>query len=366
MPPFGGDKIRVYQIAKFLSKKNLIDVVCLSDGTNNKKEKFVNNQFLFTTNIFHKIIYSFFQLLKLKPMQLGFFFSKKMKEKINIIKSDYDIIICHLIRCSIYLPKDFSGYKILEMTDIISENYLQRSNQENYFNPLKYLYWIESKLLKKYEIHNLNKFNNVVLVTKGKNYLIKNSFNNIKIIPNGIEKTSLKFSFNKKNLYVIFYGNIDSHINKKACLDFANKVLPILNKYTLIKFKIVGKIDANFKKKLLKIKNVEVTGSVKSLDLSISKAICGICNVDSATGFQNKIFEYMRLGLPSIISKKSFNSLFTKNKNVIVFNSENDLILKILKIKSNKTISNRLSKEGIKLAKKNGWANNLKYYNSLI
>ena len=364
-PPHGGDKIRIYKIAKLLSKKNLIDIICLSDQQNAQKENFVNKQFLFKTNNFFKIIYSFLQLLKFEPMQTGFFFSKKMKEKIESIKSNYDIIICHLSRSSIYLPKNFEGYKILEMTDIVSENYLQRSIQESYFNPSKYLYWIESKLLKKFEKDNLNKFDNIVLVNNPKNFLLKKN-KKIKVIPNGIEKISSKFSYSKKNKYIIFYGNINSHINKKACLDFVNKILPKLNKYTLIKLKIVGKIDTKLKKKFSMYANVEVTGSVKSLDLSIKDAICGICNVDSATGFQNKIFEYMRLGLPTIISKQSFNNLFKKNKNVIVYNSNDDLIAKILKIKFNKKISNKLGIEGMKLANKNTWKKNLKNYSSLI
>jgi len=247
-PPHGGDKIRIFKIAKLLSKKNIVDVIYLSDEDNFKKESFVNKYFVFKTNLFQKYLYSFFQFFKLKPLQTGFFYSKKMKKKIDQIKSNYDVIICHLSRSSIYLPESFDGNKILEMTDIISKNYLQRSENGSFLNILKYLYLLESKFLARFEQEIINKFNSVVLVSKEKNFFSKEKLKKVKIIPNGINKVSKKFNFNNNNKYIIFYGNINSHINKNACLNFAKTILPILNKLSEIKLRIVGEINTNLKK----------------------------------------------------------------------------------------------------------------------
>ena len=38
-PIFGGDKLRSFDILKFLSKKNQIDLVCLGDGNEVSKKK---------------------------------------------------------------------------------------------------------------------------------------------------------------------------------------------------------------------------------------------------------------------------------------------------------------------------------------
>ena len=80
-------------------------------------------------------------------MQKGFFFSKKMCDFISENKDNYDTIIFHLIRSAQYLPDEFRGKKILEMTDLISYNYDQIIKEISFRNPLKYLYFLEKILL---------------------------------------------------------------------------------------------------------------------------------------------------------------------------------------------------------------------------
>ena len=60
-----------------------------------------------------------------KPLQVGYFFSSEMKSKINEIKKNYNIIIFHLIRSTEFLPDNYKGTKILEMTDLVSSRYFQ-------------------------------------------------------------------------------------------------------------------------------------------------------------------------------------------------------------------------------------------------
>ena len=95
-----------------------------------------------------------------------------MKEKIEKICKKYDVIIFHLIRSAYYVPNSFKGKKILEMTDLISENYKTVEKNLSSLNPLKYLYKFEKKKLMKYEIKQTTKFNNLVIVNKND---VKNS-----------------------------------------------------------------------------------------------------------------------------------------------------------------------------------------------
>ena len=64
------------------------------------------------------------------------------------------------------MPKDFKGQKILEMTDLYSENYNQTIKKMSFFNILYYLYFIEMILVKHYEIYCGKIFNKIVLVSK--------------------------------------------------------------------------------------------------------------------------------------------------------------------------------------------------------
>ena len=151
-PLFSGDRLRIYNISKHLSKKNKVDLIYTGSKEKFKKKiNFINKLIFIRTNIIKRIFYTLFFLLKGKPLQVGFFFSQEMKKKIYSIYENYDCIIFHLIRASEFLPKNYKGTTVLEMTDLISENYLQLFKKFSFFNPLRYLYFIEKILLKNYE-----------------------------------------------------------------------------------------------------------------------------------------------------------------------------------------------------------------------
>ena len=165
-PPYGGDKIRIFEIIKYLSKYNSVDIFFCDYNYVKTDKKIKNKSFFFKLNLFERIINTFYSLITFKPMQTGYFFSGKMKRKIEKDCNKYDTIIFHLTRSCNYMPNNFSGKVILEMTDVVSQNYNMTYNSINFFNPIKYLYKIESSLLKKYEIKMIKKFNHTVLVSK--------------------------------------------------------------------------------------------------------------------------------------------------------------------------------------------------------
>ena len=107
-PIYSGDRLRIYNIFKNLSKKNRVDLIYTS-SKNNLKEKieFINKAIFVKTNIVKNIFFTIYFLLKGKPLQVGYFFSREMKEKIETIHKYYDCIIFHLIRGSEFLPEDY-------------------------------------------------------------------------------------------------------------------------------------------------------------------------------------------------------------------------------------------------------------------
>ena len=373
LPLFSGDRLRIYNISKNLSKKNKVDLIYTASKENfQKKIKFINKTMFIKTNILEKIFYMLCFFIQGKPLQVGYFFSSRMKKKIQEISKNYNCIIFHLIRGSEFLPKNFKGKKILEMTDIISKNYLQLSKQLSYFNPLKYIYFIEKYLLEKYEEKVIKYFNYSILVsgTDLKTFSIKNfSKNKIKIITNGTDPKKKIYKFRKENKDIIFIGNINYLPNKLACYDFIENVMPELRREGFdIKFKIIGQASKLLKFSLNKFKNVNVYNNVNKTENFCYNAICGISNLNVVTGVQNKILEYMQIGLPTIISKKCFDNLeFKKNNEVLVYKNQKEFIKHIIKLKLNRQFANKISNNSYKKIKtKFTWSHTLKKYNELI
>ena len=355
--PMDGSQKRISDIAKFLSKKNKIESVFIGkyNFKNNLKTKYFYKSKIFEISFFQRIINVLFSIIKLEPMQNGYFFSKKMQTYIDENKNNYDIIIFHLIRSAQYLPNNFKGKAILEMTDLISSNYDQIIKNTSYLNPIKYLYFFENLLLKRYELEVSNIFDKVVFISNNeimssKLFIEKNK---IEVIGNTFEIRKQIFRYSKNNYKILFVGNINYLPNKIACYNFAKKILPRLyKKYSHLEFNIVGKINILDKFFLSKIKNVKIHGPVKKLDTHIKQSICGVCNLNIATGIQTKIFTYMSYGLPAIVHNNSFpKSILRKNHQVFVYKNDDQLVSYIFKLIENKKIANKISKSSFRSLK---------------
>ena len=160
---FSGDVIGSLKIINFLKKKYDVDVVTI----NKEKIKNKKNIFFFEQpNFFFKIFYVLLSLGKMKPLQFGLFHSKKMKEYVQLNAENYELLFFYHIRSSQYLPKNYKGRTVIEMGDLYSYNYSQTSYNLRALNPLKYIYFIESFLIKRIEKKIFTNFDKIILFSK--------------------------------------------------------------------------------------------------------------------------------------------------------------------------------------------------------
>ena len=348
---YSGDVIRSLKIINVLKKRFHVDVVYLG----NKPIKQDKNIFFFThSNIFIKILYCFISVIKIEPIQFGLFFSKEMKKFIEENSHSYEIIFFQHIRSSQYLPKNYYGTTILDMGDLYSDNYTQTCKFLNYLNPLKYLYFIESILVRKIETQIFSLFDKILLFSKNEVNKVKKIYGKkIVRVSESIDKIHKKVLFSEKKLRILFVGNLNYLPNILACRDFIKNVLPGLNKKnSKIKFCIVGNIKRQDKISLLKNKNVEILGSQKKIEKYVKNSFCGIANLSIATGVQVKVLQYMSYGLPVICSSQVASNF--KN-NILTYKSSRELINKILYLKNNKPFWNKFSKKSHTFVKKFKW-----------
>jgi glycosyltransferase involved in cell wall biosynthesis len=371
-PILGGDKDRFVGIAKTLSKKNQIDIVSISNKYHkkNSKNNLSHKIIVIKINFFLRIFYSIFFLFKANPIQVSFYYSKVVKKHVQKIMNKYDSIIFHGIRSAQYLPKGFKGKKILEMTDLMSLNFKKIYKAMPFYNPLKYIYYAESVLIKKYENNICKNFDKIILISKNDLYEEKNvKFKKkISIIPSGISLSEKVYRFDIRNYKIIFLGNIKYYPNKIACYNFVKKILPkISKKLKNIEFHIIGKI--NFIDKFLLGKNnrVKIHGPVENIKKILKKSICAVNNVNITAGFQTKTLKYMSYGLPTLALKKARNNEFKDNIDIIYFKNNYELIKKIFKIKNNKKFSESISKICYsKISKNYSWDKKLIKYQNLL
>ena len=350
---YSGDVRRAVKVIQYLKKVSKVDIVCLTKKRKIHKKTTSNYKFYYP-NFILKIFYCFISILKLNPIQFGLFFSKDMSNFIENNAKNYDILFFQQIRSSQYLPKNYKGKTILEMGDLYSDNYFQSFKNLNIFNPLKYIYFIESLLVKKTELRLFSTFNRIILFSKNEIRTVNKQFKKkIFYITESYEGINKKYVFSKKNYKILFIGNLGYLPNILACKDFVKNILPKITEINSeIKFYIIGNIK-KFDKFLFSFnKNVQVLGPQKKIDKYIKNTICGLSNLKVATGVQSKILTYMSFGLPVLCSQKTASNF---SDNVLSYYNNGALVKKVFNLKNDKKLSNKFSKKSLKCIKNLLW-----------
>lgn len=344
---FSGDVIGSLKIINFLKKKNQVDVVTLYRKKTELKKRIV---YFKSPNYFLKIFYVLHSLLRLKPLQFGLFLSKKMKAYVKKNAKRYDLLFFYHIRSSQYLPNNYKGSTVIEMGDLYSSNYYQTFCNLNIFNPLKYVYLIESILIKRVENRIFQSFNKIILFSKNEikkiNKIFRKKIYNVNISIKSVQK---KFTYSLKNNKILFIGNLSYLPNLLAVKDFINNSFFLIKKEIPdVKFLIIGDVSKLNKFFFSFKKDVIFLGQQNNIKKFIKYSICGLANIKIATGVQGKVLTYMSYGLPVVCSKKVASNF---KKNTINYNNNNDLVKKIVNLKNNKKLSRKFSNKSLKFLK---------------
>ena len=365
---YSGDVIRAKKFVQFFGKKYKTTIVTTDkiDSIKNigkiKLITFKDNNFLL------KLINIIISLINLKPLQLGYFYSTNLNNYIQQNYKNYDIIFCQSIRTAQYVINIGFKKKILDMGDLYSRNYNQTFKIKSIFNPIKFIYFIESILIKNYENLCFNNFFKILMFSKNEIKSVKTENNNkILQINFGVDEIIKKFKYNKHNYKIIFIGNIKYLPNKIACNNFIKNILPKLLKIdSSIEFHIIGEISKLNKFLWNKNMSIKIHGKVKNLKRLLTKSFCGLANLNISTGIQTKLLTYMSYGIPSISSFQVLNNFDAfKTSSLPAYKNEDELIKLIFKLKNDKKYSLFISNKSLNLIKKFKWENVLKDLNKI-
>ena len=315
-PVIGGDKLRIYHLCKVLSSQYQLTLLSLCESKDEMEFEIPDD------GVFQKVVRvylpkwkSYVQtLLALPskiPLQVAYYQCRAFSYEIGRLLPSHDAVLAHLIRTGDYV-RNVNKINILEMTDAISLNY-GRVKQFNRVGGLKeVVYRIEAKRLKKYERSIVNDFDLSVLVSStDSDYLFgPHGREDVLVCSNGVDLSELPFSPPSMSSKVVaFIGNMRTVQNLDACNYFIEQILPLLRKRGDYKFRIVGSITDELANYFCQFANVEVTGRVKSIASAVKDVSVGVCPMRIGAGVQNKVLEYMALGLPTVTTTIGYEGI---------------------------------------------------------
>jgi glycosyltransferase involved in cell wall biosynthesis len=315
-PLIGGDRVRVFHICKELAQHFDITLLCMCD----LREEFtapvpVDAPFARVERIWLPRWRSYLNVLRALPgslpLQVAYYQLPSFERRVQELLPEHDIVLTHLIRTSGFVMHSPTP-RVLEMTDAISMNYERSTGTSSRKRLRTWIYAIEQQRVLRYERAMLESFNLVTLVSEiDRRYLVGDQpATNLIVCSNGVATDRFPFQprFDAEPV-VTFIGNLTTLQNLDACYYFAREVMPALRRVRPWVFRVVGRIRDADSRALSAMEGVQVTGEVPSVPDTVRGARAGVCPMRVGAGIQNKLLEYMALGLPAITSSLSLQAL---------------------------------------------------------
>jgi glycosyltransferase involved in cell wall biosynthesis len=307
-PVVGGDRLRIHAICRMLAREHSLTLLSLCEG----REEF--DPALVTDGVFDRIerVYlprwrSLAQVAAAlpgrTPLQVAYYRSRPFTKAVARLVPEHDLAFAHLIRTGNYLLGS-DRPAMVEMTDAISMNY-ERVRRQRTRGLRGRVYAAEQARLLAYERRLPAAVSAVSLIAAADaRYLWGEHVpDNVVIASNGVDTERLPF-FERAGAkrVAVFIGNVHSAQNMDACRHFVSDILPLLSETDLNEFRVVGRIREADAAWLRARSRVTVTGEVPSIPDAVADARIGVCPVRIGAGVQNKVLEYMALGLPTVAS----------------------------------------------------------------
>lgn len=312
----------------FLSEK--FDVDCIILDKDNPPEESIaelkkysrNITFIKMNNLFFRAFHCFINFLSGRPLQNGYFYSRKMKKLVHKNYKKYDAIFCMHMRTGQYVLGLNDIKKFIDCPDCIT---LNSENEYKLSKGLrKILFKIDYKNVKKFESSKYNLFDGVFVINKrDKSFLVEMDErlnNKTHLLYNYVRDLGYKSDNDKiSTRSVCFLGRVAYGPNTAAIKHFVTNIFPFLKKkYPELVFNVYGGSVTKEIKQLESIKGVKVHGFIDDVAKEIQSNTFVVAPMVSGSGTQNKILECMMLKKLVITTKIGIDGLDDITENEIV------------------------------------------------
>lgn len=356
-PVVGGDRLRIYQICKALSVSNDITLVSLCES---RQELTIP---LPSDGVFERVrrvylapwrsrLNALLAVFSNVPLQVAYYRSREMSTVVDDEIRNHDLALAHLVRTEVYI-RGKGIPTIVEMTDAISLNYSRSKSIIGLKGLRPIIYHFEQRRLFEMERGMLNKHTLLSMISKvDAKYLFGSPTpSNVVICGNGVSA----FEIAESNLTygttdIAFIGNMNTLQNMDAVQWFASEVLPILRRHGEFRLRVIGRISLRARQRLECRAGVVVTGEVESVPAAAMGCFAAVCPMRVGAGVQNKVLEYLALGLPTVTSSVGAEGIEVQDGVHLMIADKADRVAQLLiKIHETPQLAKSLSQEGREL-----------------
>jgi len=351
-----GDKLRAHHQVKELSQHFSVTLVTLSD------KHITNTQIAAVQGICSKLVIChlsrfskfwnmFLRFVKIEPLQVGYFYRRKIKKRIDLLiaEKNFRHIYCQLIRTAEYVKNVHHIPKTIDFMDALSTGIQRQIKLQPFYK--KWIYQLEAKRLSKYEQYIFDYFENKTIISKQDKRLIRHPEKSlIHVVPNGIDESFFAPLEKTNEFDFVFIGNMSYPPNIEAVQFIIDKIMPHFKNSKLL---ISGASPSSSILELAKTnQNVSITGWVDDIRTSYVKGQIFVAPMMIGTGMQNKLLEAMALGIPCVTTSLANNAITaTHEKEIMVGENEEELVRCIQILRDDSHFSQQLGMAGSSFVK---------------
>lgn len=280
-----------------LRVRNLIEFYDIDTVVILGKRKIIDPNYSRSLDVFASPL-SFFDLgsvilslCRFFPLQVAL--SQRSSLPINLDCANF--VIFHLVRSvQLSLIGSIDCDFRLDFCESLSRNFYKRSTFLRLFSIRRFVFTVESVLLKICE----NRFRKYPGILITQNDPLFHMLEDCQVVPN-ISHVVQRQWYKPSSSNILFIGHVDYEPNLQGLLILAQWIEASKLNFVI---DVVGRYSEATRTLLHKFECLNLLGFVDDIDSLPGDYICGVCYTPLATGLQNKVFDYIRLGLPVICS----------------------------------------------------------------
>ncbi len=179
----------------------------------------------------------------------------------------------------------------------------------------------------------------------------KHTSSPVYFVPNGVDLDYYTASGESEKIGgLVFEGNMSFPPNEDAALFLGEKIMPLIwQRAPEVKLTLVGKNPTEKVKALASDARIRVTGFVDDIRPYVQGAAIFVCPLRSGAGIKNKLLQAWAMEMPIVASRMSCGGLLANNgENLIVADDESDFAEAVLALLEDSPRREALGKAGRK------------------
>lgn len=336
-PPNKGDKIRSFNLLKWLSKHYQVHLGYFVDEPEDEQYKselapYCKLIHAVSINKMYSTLRSSVALFSAQALTVPYYFRLNMQSWVDEVINARNIqkAIVYSSSMAQYLdgPKYQNMCRVIDFVDVDSDKWRQYAQSKKI--PLSWIYQREHRLLQRYEVHISEQFKHATFVSEEESNFFESLLapalaQKISSVGNGVDT----IYFDRRNLatskqpeprpYIVFTGAMDYWANVDAMLWFCQQVWPIVKQnIPELELYIVGSNPSSKVKELEAIAGVVVTGRVDDIRPYIDRALVTVAPLLIARGIQNKVLEAMAMEKPIVATRAAIEGITRETTDLAV------------------------------------------------